>query len=118
MQKLVILVDLSNNETTFEKGWPAFLALAEKLPGLRREATSHVENILTGKLDYNLIHELYFDSMEDMKQALASPVGRMAGAKLQEITRGRATLYYADHTEDSAENLQRIQPESGDESST
>jgi hypothetical protein len=28
------------------------------------------------------------------------------------------TLYYADHTEDSAENLQRIRPESGDESST
>jgi uncharacterized protein (TIGR02118 family) len=114
MQKLVILVDPAENENAFEKGWPAFLALAEKLPGLRREATSHVENIITGKLDYSLVHELYFDSMEDMKQALASPVGRMAGTKLQEITHGRVTLYYADHTEDSAENLQRIQPEGGD----
>lgn len=111
MQKLVIMFNPANDQQAYDDSWPSFLALAEKLPRLRREATSHIEHVLTGRMDYSLIHELFFDSMEDMQQALASPVGRAAGARLQEITRGRAVLFYAEHTEDSAENLLRLQNE-------
>lgn len=108
MQKLVIMLEPGENQAAFEEGWPSFLAAAETLPGLRREATIHVESILAGSLPYSLIHELYFDNMEAMRKALESPQGKEAGTRLQAITRGRALLFYADHHEDSAENLERM----------
>jgi hypothetical protein len=99
VHKIVILIDPLYNETAFKQGWPVFLAQAQKLPGLRRESTSHVTNMLAGRLDYTLVYELFFDNLEDMKASLSTPAGRAAGAKLQEITRGRAVLFYADYIE-------------------
>jgi uncharacterized protein (TIGR02118 family) len=111
MHKLAILIDAPADWTAFEDGWPDFLHQAERMPGLRREATSRVESILYGQSAVTMVHELYFDSPEDARQALASSPGREAGKILQRITDGRMVLFFADHKEDELENIRRGQPD-------
>lgn len=106
MHKLVILIE-STAEPSFDQNWPQFLHHAERIPGLRRESTSRVNQVLFGEVTFDLIHELYFDSFTAMQQGLASPHGQQAGRLLQSLTGGRMTLLFANHNEDSIENLRR-----------
>jgi len=108
MHKLVILIE-STADPSFDQNWPQFLHHAERIPGLRREATSRVTRVLFGDVSYDLIHELYFDTLDTLQRGLASPHGRQAGQLLQSMTRGRMALLFADHNEDSIENLRRYQ---------
>lgn len=107
MYKLVILVEASVDQNQLEDAWPQFLHYAEEMPGLRRETTSRVDQMLYGRAGYHLIHELYFDSLEAARQAMASSPGQSAGAWLQRITGGHVTLLLADHREDDLENIRR-----------
>ncbi len=93
MHKLVILIESPEDWNAFDEAWPRFLHLVESVPGLRRETTSRVEVALYGNKALALMHELYFDSLEAAQTALATPNGREAGKLLQEITRGRMTLF-------------------------
>ncbi len=108
MYKLGILVESGIDWSAFDEGWPQFLHLAESMPGLRREATCRVDTVLYGEYPVVFIHELYFDSLDDASQAMASPQGRAAGQLLQEITKGQMTLYFADHKEDDLENIRKF----------
>jgi len=105
MRKLVILIQPPIDEAQFEAGWPAFLHQAEQMPGLLREASCQVDKVVYGEGNYTLIHELYFDSLEAIQEALASPQGRAAGKLLQSITNGRLTILIADHKEDTLEHI-------------
>jgi uncharacterized protein (TIGR02118 family) len=105
MYKLVILIKQNLEDPLFQENWPAFLSYAERMPGLQREATSHVDHVLFGDYPYTLIHELFFASAEDLQKAMASPEGREAGRILQTISQGQLTLYSGGHAEDAAENL-------------
>ncbi len=107
MYKLVILIETPEDEPAFNDEWPLFLFMAERMPGLRRETTSHVTKMMFGSTSYSLIHELFFDSLDDLKAALASQEGRLAGTQIQRMTRGRVTLLIADHQEDSLEHIQQ-----------
>lgn len=108
MHKLVILIE-STSDPSFDLNWPKFLHQAERIPGLLREATSRVTQVLYGEISYNMIHELYFDSFSAMQQGMASPKGQEAGRLLQLITGGQITLLFAEHTEDSIENIRQYQ---------
>lgn len=115
MHKLVILIEAPDDWNAFDEAWPRFLHLIEKVPGLRRETTSRVEVPLFGHKAFALMHELYFDTLEAAQAALASPTGREAGKLLQGITRGRMTLFFAEHREDDLENIRKYR--SGDSAS-
>lgn len=110
MHKLVILIHSLTDWSTFDKNWPEFLHLVESMPGIRREATSRVEEVLLGERPVTIMHELFFDDLEQTKVALASPQGRAAGKLLQRITSGRVELFLADHKEDDVENLRKSSP--------
>lgn len=110
MHKLVIMIEPLDDWQAFEEGWPQFLHLVERMPGLRREATSRVEAFLYGRGAYAMVHELFFDALPAAQQAMASPEGREAGRLLQEMTGGRMALFFAEHKEDELENIQRHQP--------
>jgi len=101
MHKLIILFEPPDNEHTFQLNWQKFLGLAEKMPGLRRETVSRVEQVLFGKTEggYVLVHELLFDSKEALEAAMQSPEGQAAGAFLQSFTGGRVVLLLAEHME-------------------
>lgn len=105
MHKLIILIGPIADTPEFSEGWPEFLHHAEDMPGLQREATSRVQNNLFGDQDYRLIHELFFETLQDLQSALASPQGRRAGQVLQKITVGQLELLTAEHKEDDIANL-------------
>lgn len=107
MVKLVILVEPIDRPEQFDEGWPQFLHYAEAMPGLQREATSRVDAMLFGNSSYVLMHELFFNSLEDARHAMSSPAGRAAGKQLQQITAGKLVLFFADYKEDSIENLRQ-----------
>jgi len=115
MHKLVILIDQLDDEAQFDEMWPEFLHVSERMPGLKREATCRVENILYGAHQPALLHELFFESLEDIQKALSSDEGRSAGELLQRMTGGRMSLFIADHKEDEIENIRRFQQEKTDE---
>ena len=77
------------------------MGLAEKMPGLRRETVSDVEQLVFGSPGHQFgkIHELYFDSRGALDAALASEEGQAAGTWLHEFTRKRFSLLIAEHKE-------------------
>jgi len=100
MHKLVILIEPLPDWPRFESEWPSFLRQVESLPGLKREATSRVEQFLYGSAQCRWVHELFFDTLAEAESALASPQGQAAGRRLQQITGGHVTLFLAEHKED------------------
>lgn len=106
MHKLIILIE-STSAPGFHNFWPRFLHAAENIPGLRKEATSRISQVLYGDVQYALIHELFFDSLTSLQAGLASQPGQEAGKLLQEMTGGRVKLLIADHSEDNLENIRR-----------
>lgn len=110
MVKLVILIEPGDDARRFEEGWPRFLHHAEEMPGLLREATSQVDTMLYGGASYVLMHELFFSSLADAQQAMASPAGQAAGQTLQALTSGKLVLFFADHKEDDIANIRRYKP--------
>jgi uncharacterized protein (TIGR02118 family) len=106
MHKLIILVE-STATPDFHDFWPRFLHAAENIPGLRRESTSRISQVLFGDMQCSMIHELFFDSYASLQSGLASEHGKEAGRLLQEMTRGRVWLLIADHSEDDLENIRR-----------
>lgn len=109
MHKLVILIEGPELPADFDALWPQFLHLAEQMPALRREATSRVSHTLFGNIKYSLMHELFFDSLEELQSAMASPPGQQAGQVLQRMTGGRLALWVGDHNEDDLENIRKHQ---------
>jgi uncharacterized protein (TIGR02118 family) len=113
MYKLVILIEMPE-DLTFDEHWPQFLHLVERIPGLRREATSRVDRVAYGKGEISMIHELFFESAQALQRGLSSPAGKAAGRLLQEMTAGRVTLLFADHKQDELENIRKFQEPQGE----
>ncbi|UYN90608.1 MAG: EthD family reductase [Anaerolineales bacterium] len=107
MYKLVILVEPQDDAAHFDSRWPLFLAEAEKMPGLRREVTSRVDRVLHGSYPVHLVHELFFDSLSAVADAMGSPQGQKAGQVLQDISGGKVTLLFADHLQDDLAHFRR-----------
>lgn len=105
--KLVILIEKSVEAANLDQLWPEFLHHAEQMPGLLRESTSRVDVHLFGSVEYQLQHELFFNSLEEARQAMASEAGRAAGRILQQLSGGHLVLFLADHREDDLENIRR-----------
>ena len=114
MYKLVILIEPLEDRASFEAEWPDFLHIVEGLPGLRREATSHVERFLYGQRQLAQMHELFFDTLPEAEQALASPQGQAAGRLLQQMTGGRMSLFFAEHKEDDLANILKYRKSDGE----
>ncbi len=96
----MILIEPPESETDFDAHWPDFITLTATISDLRRETTSRISYKMFGNHPCSLIHELYFDSAEAVREALNSPTGIQAGQTLQRITGGRVTLLLAEHLED------------------
>ena len=106
MYKLIIMLK-STSMPGFHNVWPRFLHAAESIPGLRKESTSRINQVLYGDTSYALVHELFFDTLPALQAGLASPSGMEAGRLLQEMTAGRLNLFIADHSEDDLENIRK-----------
>jgi uncharacterized protein (TIGR02118 family) len=109
MYKLVILFLPPLAWTSFETGWQKFLGMAEQMPGLRKEAVGDTEKLVFGppSMNYKKIHELFFDSREDLETALNSEAGQKAGQWLHSFTQGRFILMIAKHMEATPEEFKK-----------
>ncbi len=110
MYKLVILFLPPFAWATFEQGWQKFLGMAEQMPGLRKETVSDTDELIFGpsSMNYKKIHELYFDSREELEAALTSEAGQKAGQWLQSFTQGRFLLMIAKHMEATSEQFKKV----------
>lgn len=99
--KLVILFEQPLDELEFQVNWQKFMGLAEKLPRLKREIVSRVQQVVFAPdgRQYTRIHELIFDSRDALEAALQSHAGQLAGQFLQAFTMGRMVLLTAEHME-------------------
>ena len=107
MYKLMIIMPPDIEEPALNPAWPEFLHAAESMPGLIREATVRAAASLYGELEIGTVHELYFDTLADLQDAMRSSEGLAAGEIIQQITQGQMTLLIAEHREDVIENLLR-----------
>ena len=116
MYKLVILFLPPFAWATFEQGWQKFLGLAEQMPGLRKEAVGDVDELVFGlpSMNFKKVHELYFDSREELETALKSEAGQKTGQWLHSFTQGRFLLMIAKHMEATPEQFKK-NDEKGDQ---
>ncbi len=82
-----------------QQGWQKFMGLAEKMPGLKRETVSDVQEVVFGHQPCVKIHEFYFDSRQALDTALRSEEGQAAGAWLHRFTEKRFSMLIAEHKE-------------------
>ena len=84
-----------------QEGWQKFMGLAEKMPGLRRETVSEVDEFIFGATGHGIakVHEFYFDSKKDLNTALNSKEGQIAGAWLHKFTQKRFSTFIAKYQE-------------------
>ena len=113
MHKLVILFLPPFAWATFEQGWQKFLGLAERMPGLKKEVVGDVEQMVFGppNMNYKKVHELYFESRQDLETALASEAGQKAGQWLHSFTQGHFLLMIAKHMEATPEQFKKLKQE-------
>jgi uncharacterized protein (TIGR02118 family) len=110
MHKLVILIEPLEDTQLFDSKWPEFLNLAENMPGAKSEAISRIEQFLFGKTKYGMVYELYFNSLHEAENAMASPQGQAAGQILQLITGGNITIFISTQKQDTIANIRRFIP--------
>jgi len=118
MYKLVILFLPPLAWSSFDQGWQKFLGMAEQMPGLRKEVIGDVDERVFGppNMNYKKIHELYFDSREELDSALNSEEGQKAGQWLQSFTQGRFLLMIAKHMEATPEEFKKQKQETEESS--
>jgi uncharacterized protein (TIGR02118 family) len=105
MYKLMIIIPAHIQDPVMHDSWPEFLHVAESMPGLQRESTVRVTASLYGAQEIGMLHELFFETLADLQDAMRSPEGLAAGQIIQQLTQGQMTLLIAEHREDDIENL-------------
>ena len=109
MYKMVIVFFTPTAWATFEQGWQKFLGLAEQMPGLCKEVVSDPEQLVFGSPNQKIqkIHELFFNSREDLEAALNAEAGQKAGQWLHSFTQGQFILMIAKHMEAAPEQFKK-----------
>lgn len=78
MARMVVIYRTPKNVEAFERHYfDVHIPLAKKLPGLRKyEVSQGPVAVLAGSSDVYLIGTLYFDDLEAIRKAFASPEGQ------------------------------------------
>ena len=93
MPKLIVLYPPPQDVATFERRYKAEHApMVGKIPGLRKFVACAVIGSPAGAPPYQRVAELYFDSMDSLQAATASPAGQAAVAHAGEISTGGAPV--------------------------
>jgi uncharacterized protein (TIGR02118 family) len=90
MPKLIVLYPPPTDVTTFERRYHLEHApmVVQKIPGLKKFLAAQVLGTPAGVTPYQRVAELYFDSIESLQAAIASPGGQATVAHAMEISTG------------------------------
>jgi len=85
MAKMIVIYRTPADLDAFERHYfGTHVPLAKKIPGLRKYEVSHGPvTAMAGSPDVHMIGTLYFDDMDAIQRAFASPEGRAAAADRQ-----------------------------------
>jgi uncharacterized protein (TIGR02118 family) len=92
--KLIVLYPPPVDAATFDRRYQNEHApmVHEKISGLKKFVAAKVLGTPTGAAPYQRVAELYFDSMESLQAAMASPGGQATVAHAMEISTGGAPV--------------------------
>lgn len=83
----------------FAKYWlETHVPLAKKMPGVRKYVVNVVGSPPNREPDYHGVVELWFDDVDSMKKAFASPEGQATQKDTESFARRMTTLYIDEHT--------------------
>ncbi len=97
MVKLTALYRKAADQAAFDKHYyDVHIPLIRKSPGLRKIEITNVTGAPMGESKFHLMAELYYDSMEAMNAANASPEGRAAAKDLMSFAGDVVTLFFGE----------------------
>ena len=97
MVKLIALYRKPAEPTGFDKHYyDVHIPLLKKAPGLRKVEITKITGAPLGETKYHLMAEMYYDSVEAMNAANASPEGRAAGKDLMSFAADVVTLFFGE----------------------
>ncbi len=82
MVKFVILFHTPDEPETFENGYNDFLAAVEQMSDIKRRQVNTILGSPMVASNFYRVLEIYFDSYDEMDQALKSTDGQKAGLEL------------------------------------
>lgn len=97
MVKLIALYRKPADIAAFEKHYyDMHVPLIKKTPGLKKLEITKISGAPIGETKYHLMAELYYDSVDAMNAANASPEGRTAGKDLMSFAADVVTLFFGE----------------------
>ncbi len=97
MVKLIALYRKPTDVETFDKHYyDVHTPFIRKTPGLRRLEITRITGAPLGETKYHLMAEMYYDSIDAMNAANASPEGRAAGKDLMSFAADVVTLFFGE----------------------
>lgn len=104
MPKLIVLYPPPTDAAAFEHRYVTEHApmVAERIAGVTKFVSAEVLGTPSGAAPYQRVAELYFDSIEDLHGAIASPGGKATVAHAMEISTGGAPVVLIAEDDDPA----------------
>jgi uncharacterized protein (TIGR02118 family) len=97
MVKLIALYKTPPDVEGFEKHYyEIHLPLIRKTPGLRKLEVTRITGAPLGEAKYYLMAEMYYDSIDAMNAANASPEGKAAARDLMSFAANVVTLFFGE----------------------
>lgn len=97
MVKLVAMYKKPVNVQEFDDLYfNTHLPLANKMPGLKKVEIARITGTPVGESEFYLMAECYFDSIEDLQAAMASPEGRASTKNLMSFAKEYASFMIAE----------------------
>ncbi len=97
MVKLTVLFGKPEDTQAFDDHYVnQHLPLAAKIPNVQRFESGRIHTIDGSEVPYYRIAELWFQSAEQMSNALSSPEGAAATADLENFATGGATFFVSE----------------------
>lgn len=97
MVKLIALYRKPQNVEEFDKHYDDIhTPLVKKMPGLHKLEITRITGAPIGETKYHLMAEMYFDSLDAMNAANASPEGKATARDLMSFAADVVTLFYGE----------------------
>jgi len=110
MYQLIILLPTGMDLLSFDEGWPQFLEIAERMPGLIRESITRFDQVLYGTETIQRMYTFSFPDKQSLKTALTSETGQKAGNFLHTLSGGKMTLLTGEHQSDTLDRIKSYSP--------
>lgn len=100
MIKLIALYRKPSDPELFDKHYfDVHIPLVKKTPGLKNIEITRINGAPMGEAKFRLMAEMYYESLDAMNAAHASPEGRAVAKDLMSFAADVVTLFYGEITE-------------------